>query len=127
MKFLIVLLFSSLCLAEVPITNLPSFTGSQVGSLDVVPFVNQASNTTGQILLSQWYQIPSLNAPAFLGALSAPSGTFTGIVTSPSGVFTNITFLRVPTSAYTNCGSISGAKGCVPVIIDGVAQKLPYF
>lgn len=125
--FFSIFLATSIVHAEVPISNLPAFTGASVGSLDTVPFVNFATNTTGQLPFAQFYLIPSLQSPNFLGGLTTPTGTFSNIITSPTGSFTYLYMVGTPTSSYTNCGTIAGAKGCVPVQVDGHLQQVPYF
>jgi len=112
-----------LAIGRATVTN----TGAQVGTLDTVPFVNYATNTTGQLPFAQFYLIPSLQSPNFLGGITTPTGTFSSIVTSPTGSFTYLYMVGTPTSSYTNCGTISGAKGCVPVQVDGKLQQVPYF
>jgi hypothetical protein len=124
-KLLLFILVSSILKAEVPITNLPLFSGTQVGTQDVIPFVNIGTNTTGKLLLSNLFLIPSLQNPNFLGTLTVPTGVFS-IVNSPTGVFTSIT-LNTPTASFVNCGSLSGAKGCIYIQVDGVTQKIPYY
>lgn len=129
--FLILSVFCSYCLAEVPISTLPSYSGAQVGSTDTVPFVHYGTpNVTGQVPISGWYSVPALATPSFAGPLSAPSGTFAngirvGVATiGTSPVQHN---LNTVSAAFANCGSLAGAVGCVKMNINGAVHYIPYF
>jgi hypothetical protein len=146
-KLIFILFFSTFCIAEIPISNLPSFTGSQVGSIDTVPFVNFATNTTGQLPFSQFFLIPSLQSPTFTGTLSVPTCVFDSVTATktlsvPTGTFT--TGIRVQgvatigtspvqhnlstvSAAFANCGSLAGATGCIKLNLNGQIRYIPYF
>lgn len=146
-KFIIALLFSLPLFAEIPISNLPLYTGSQVGSTDTVPFVHVSDNTTGQLRLSQFFLIPSLQNPIFTGTLTVPTivfATLTGTqsLTVPSGTFTTGMVVNGPatlgtspqyhnlntvSAAFASCGSLSGATGCVKLFINGSIHYIPYY
>jgi len=125
MKKFIIFLVSSLSFANIPITGLPSYNGSQVGSSDVIPFVYTTTNVTGKLKLSQIFDIPSLQSPTFTGTLTIPTGTF-DYVNSVSGSFTNIA-LNTVTAPYTYCGSLSGAQGCMLIKSHGTTRYVPYW
>jgi hypothetical protein len=129
--FYILLMFCSFCFAEIPISTLPSYTGSQVGSTDIVPFVHFGSpNVTGQLPISNLYSVPSLATPSFVGPLTAPSGTFAngirvGVATlGTTPVQHN---LNTVSAASANCGSVSGAFACIKININGTVHYIPYF
>lgn len=117
--------------AETPISTLPAYTGSQVGSTDVIPFVHFGSpNVTGKLPISNLYSVPSLASPAFTGALSAPSGTFAngirvGVATlGTTPVQHN---LNTVSAAFANCGSLAGSVGCIKITINGQTRYIPYY
>lgn len=77
MKRILGLAFLLLCLRAVPdttITNLPAVTGANVGSNDVLPFVQLSTGRTAKLKLSQILSIPSLANPT-LTSLSLGAGS----------------------------------------------------
>lgn len=145
--FILALLFPFICYAEIPISNLPEFTGSQVGTQDTVPFVNYGTNTTGQLPLSEVFSIPSLQSPTFTGTITVPTTNFQTVVatrtlTVPTGTFTTgvdvqgvATLGSTPvqhnlntvSAAFANCGSLAGATGCIKIKINGGVRFIPYY
>jgi len=140
--FLLLALTPTFLIAEVPISTLPQYTGSQVSSTDTVPFVHFGSpNVTGQLPISQLYSVPSLQSPNLSGTLTIPTVNFqnatgTATLTTVTGTITGIATLgstpvqhnlNTVSAPYTNCGSLAGATGCVQMKINGTVHYVPYF
>ena len=127
-QILAILLMAVPCLAEVPISSLPSFSGSDIGSTDTVPFVHKSTNTTGQLKFSQILSIPSVqDSPTFTGTLSVPTGSFSKVaVLGANGTYQQH-YLNTVSAAYANCGTLSGATGCVKIFINGATHYIPYW